>query len=459
VLRNTAATTTLAPSNDQSRRSDNIKIVTGDDYMGSFEHDSVSIPSSCKSHYMNIGDESRLHRTTSNHPNSTLDTESGLTDSCVEQLMNKRFSYSTKARPNKSPFPNESPSLEIKTSITPPTKLGASRSPNARASPGISPANSIKIYNKILSNPLQRSVEPSNRGPPAQNEDNKIEIIQSNLKKLQQEYLILAGQKESENKPNDNGIETRHNIYANPQAGPSQERLSQNKASAKPLNDSERLSSYTNLSSSKGQGPSQESLMKSFKLRQNFLNEGSQSPSKERPVIENINTDDYQLDMKSPSNLYGSMSTQNKSSGEIAVYNRNSQWLSAKQNKIDALNTYRNREEMKECTFRPFMLTKSLRPNTVTNHQYQSERKNMRGEAISERARPASQLKSNLVTIESPRYRDEETLQQIEVSSKDKRASSSYKQIHEARRNQNSFFDSFSNNSLNKASNLSGSKR
>jgi len=449
-------------SNENSRRSDNIKIVTGEDYMPSFEHNE-SIPSSCKSH-VNFGEESRIR--TSNHPSSTLDTESGLTDSCVEQLMNKRFSYSTRARPNKSPFQNESPSLEIKTSITPPTRLGVSKSPQARASPGISPANSIKIYNKILSNPLYRSVEPV-KEPPQQNQnpdDNKIEIIQQNLRRLQQEYLILAGgqgqgqQKESE-KSNDYGIETRHNIYANPQAASSQERISQNKSSmSRPLNDSERLSSYTNVSSTKAQGgASQESLMKSFKLRQNMLNEGSQSPSKERaPLIENINTEDYQLDPKLASNLYGSLSTQNKSSGEIAVYNRNSQWLSAKQNKIDALNTYRDREEMKECTFRPFMLTKSLRPQTMG---YQPQIKNLRGEAISERARPASQLKSNLATIESPRYNDEEAWQQLEVSSKDKRGGSSYKQIQQARRNQSSFVSDSLSNSLHKASILSGSKK
>jgi len=112
--------------------------------------------------------------------------------------------------------------------------------------------------------------------------------------------------------------------------------------------------------STKNSRVTQESLLKSLKLRQEMYSRLFSKVIKsgdDKYILQNQeypSVKDFQEILgKEPINL-------RQKEDETRIYNKNVKWLMSKQRKIDELQNKKLEEKMKECTFKPQLLTKGL---------------------------------------------------------------------------------------------------
>lgn len=429
-------------------------IATGDNanfFRENINKDNFSIPSSVKSQRtINLAQDIMKMKAPVNQE-LIIDVDSG-TSELIPQA--RRESIHSRKEFNKSLVQTTKSNPMMRNMITPNSK---STEPEKKVnSPSRSPTrqgNTMKIYNRILANPIYHSVE-TQKG--MQVDENKLEIIKNNLARLQKEYLLISGQRRP-GRHCDYGLENTLNINTNPQLVNVNERLSK---TSKHSNEHERFSNYTTQSSSKGTTiASQESLMKSFLLRQNLLNaaHATSSVSRSPHKVEQYNFESPKREIQGNNifqqNKASILSSQGKTTPEDEIYSRNSEWLSNKKNKLEHMSSAKEKEEMKECTFRPFIFSKSSRTNTKT-HQELNGHFNDAKLAI---ARSGNKIRGNGITIESPRH--DGRILQTEPSSRNKKGqTATYRQMHESRKSQNVYLDESLSNYSNKASYISSKK-
>ena len=196
-------------------------------------------------------------------------------------------------------------------------------------------------------------------------EDLKIEIMEDNLKRLQKEYLFSpqnAILKMNPSLDNRSGLSTNtssqvRNLYATN----SQKDYSSDQQTSKEKQE-------INKKSLKDFVPSFESLLKSYQLRQNKVSPisgNSLSPyTKGRALLtDHLNLNELSNHKAEPLGADWNLSEPHRNGREAKVYNRNAEWLSAKRNKIDNLNLHKEKEQLKECSFKSNLVGKSSRPN------------------------------------------------------------------------------------------------
>ena len=439
---------------DDYHMKNNMMIATGENpnlYKENINKDNFSIPSSVKSvRTINLPHDSKQNKNATNM-DLMIDVDTGATELIPQ---NRRESaYGRNKEFNQSVVQTSNTTLLSRNAITPNSKsIEPEKKAQSPTRSQISQANTIKIYNRILANPLYHSVE-TQKGP--QVDEHKLEIIKNNLARLQKEYLLIAGNRRS-GRYCDYGIESTLNINTNPQIVNINERLSK---TSKHSGEVERFSNYTTQSSSKGTTThSQESLMKSFLLRQNLLNQAnaaaSVSRSPQRGEQNNFESPKREIQGRNvfQQNIVGALSSHGKTAPEDEIYNRNSEWLSNKKNKIESMSSVKEKEEMKECTFRPNIFSKT-RPHTTKNYEINGHGH----EGKLGMARSGHKVRGNGIMIESPRH-DDRVLQTEPSSRKNKGQTATYRQMHESRKSQNVYLDESLSNYSNKASYISSKK-
>ncbi len=410
----------------------------------SFSKDNSQILSSRKSKNVteNAVPEPRKSRITPHHPELRIDPEWN-NNNVNEVLSNRTRDYYNQSFVQPGQIANVS-----KFQITPKNQaIDLEKTLRSPVRSPISQANTIKIYNKILST---HSETQKASGPV---EDKKLEIIQNNLMKLQKEHMLAAEQKRSA-RSKERTLESTLSLNTNSQVNSVKERLSR---TSKNSNEIERLSTnYTLQPSSKGKtSASQESLMKSFLLRQNMRNPSlgsNRSPSHRETNGFESPKRNFPTQNVFQETLVANLSSQSRKHPEEEVYARNSEWLSNKKSRIDGLSHIKDKEEMKECTFRPQLFSKSTRNNMIP--LYGGFTSNFM-ESRSPKASLGSKLRSQ-AAVESPRHASH--ILQTEPSSRKSSQLATYKQIHESRKNNNVFLDESLTTSLHKTAFVSSKK-
>lgn len=409
-------------------KNSHIKIVTSNAFHPNILKDDPSIPSSSKSFQtLNFGEEVKKVKTVAS-TDSGFEMESGYTDFLVNtnsnELINKHSNPSQVQLGvmTKSSDKLNFLSTESRSPITPYNKLtieGVNK---------VSPRIEININDLKALTPTPVSNVPNSKG--SQNryssEDQKIEIIESNLKRLQNEY-IFPKNKSPMNKQTTPEPQARPNSHISSQKESSRNLLSHRKTS-KQSDELERLSSPANRPSSLETGRSTETTAKSFQMRQNRLNapvENKANRTREGPTLGNFHSPS-----KFQHNVYLNYSSHSKSPIDANVYNRNNVWLSAKKNKLESMNSHREKEEMKECTFRPALLAKSFKGNQNTTGDTSQNMKPTLGLVTMESARSNKNFRESLRLAESPSTSSK--FYQTDSSSKDRQ--NTYKQIYETRK-------------------------
>jgi len=121
---------------------------------------------------------------------------------------------------------------------------------------------------------------------------------------------------------------------------------------------------YSSASSTKNSRVTQESLMKSLKLRQEMFSKAFGGKNR-RGGSGQYDFKDYEshgklgavgdLGMTAPI-----VREKKREEEEARIYNKNIEWLNSRQRKLNKMHNQEMEDEMRECTFKPQLLTKEL---------------------------------------------------------------------------------------------------
>ena len=209
-------------------------------------------------------------------------------------------------------------------------------------------------------------------------EDLKIEIMEDNLKRLQKEYLFSP---QSTILKKDASLEIKSGLSTNTSSQVRNLYVASNQKDQSSDQPTSKEKQETNKKNLKDFVPSYESLLKSYQLRQNKaspISGNSLSPHITRRTLltDHISSNEASNHKAEHLGTDWNLVETHRNVGEVKVYSRNTEWLSAKRNKIDNLNLNREKEQLKECTFKPNLMGKSLRPNISVANSTQSLKSN-----------------------------------------------------------------------------------
>lgn len=121
----------------------------------------------------------------------------------------------------------------------------------------------------------------------------------------------------------------------------------------------------TPLAYMKANTASQESLLKSLRLRQDMCTRRSYDKTARQGSVE-YRVKDYdresieRRESGGGSTMFTGMTTRRREDDEDNIYNKSIKWLLNKQKKLGDMQTKEIEEEMRECTFKPQLVTKEL---------------------------------------------------------------------------------------------------